>query len=173
MSARQPTRTRHAAGPALLLAALVLSGCAAPTGDGELAERLAAIEERLEDVEQRLAELPDSGGLEGASLDELARRLGSDDLVTAATDSALVRTIVCIVRVAIVADLLLGIEVAVATGPLSTRIGASIRIDLVAIITVFLRADHTISAASRLAVGQALVAIGPVAVITALMVGMF
>lgn len=98
---------------------------------------------------------------------------GSDDPVTAATDLALVRTIVCIVRVAIVADLLLGIEVAVATGPLSTRIGASIRIDLVAIITVFLRADHTISAPSRLAVGQALVAIGPVAVVTALVVGMF
>lgn len=76
------------AGPApraclLLAAALLLGGCTAPATDhSDLEGRVAELEDRLLQLEERLASVPDHEGLEEASADELAIRLGRDDVVT-------------------------------------------------------------------------------------------
>lgn len=63
----------------LVTAALAAGSCAPRPADEGLERRLAELEGRVADVEARLATVPDEAGLESAGVDELVRRLGSED----------------------------------------------------------------------------------------------
>jgi len=67
----------------LLAAALLAGGCTEPASDNSgLEGRVRELEDRLVQLEQRLASVPDADGLAGASPEELVMRLGREDVVS-------------------------------------------------------------------------------------------
>lgn len=68
---------------ALPAAALLAAGCQPPPPDNSALERrVAELESRLEELQRRLAAVPDAAGLDEASPEELVIRLSREDVVS-------------------------------------------------------------------------------------------